>query len=367
MATQAKEVFLSYGREPEVSVFVKRLQDDLETRGISVWLDIDDIPAGSDWHGAIGTGLQQSKALIAVITTKYLNSKFCTNELYAASSDQKDLFPVIMENIDFNASDRARGVKYAIGSINWTYFGSGYDYGTALERLVQGMKRSGLGGGATDVEDSPVTNLMGDLHISPHITGAYPTPSAPPPPLQAGFSAMSSPSSYPTPPPAYFTTPAPHTYYHYSSPQGLLPGYGPSPPTAAPYPYSPHTPPHPTAAYYQSPYPNSTPPPPPPYTPESTDGTGVDPTLAKTPLSASREYPSPHLTPSPHVPRPPSAHQQSPSSTLAGTLSTTGPLFQVGMKLEATDRRFPYFVCVATIMDRRGESTVTRHFDEQIF
>ncbi|CAI8002713.1 Lethal(3)malignant brain tumor-like protein 3 [Geodia barretti] len=209
--------------------------------------------------------------------------------------------------------------------------------------------------------------FVGDLHISPHITGAYPTPSAPPPPLQAGFSAMSSPSSYPTPPPAYFTTPAPHTYYHYSSPQGLLPGYGPSPPTAAPYPYSPHTPPHPTAAYYQSPYPNSTPPPPPPYTPESTDGTGVDPTLAKTPLSASREYPSPHLTPSPHVPRPPSAHQQvtlfaSPSSTLAGTLSTTGPLFQVGMKLEATDRRFPYFVCVATIMDRR-ESEVLIHFD----
>ena len=54
MATHAKEVFLSYGREPEVSVFVKRLKTDLETRGISVWLDIDDIPAGSDWHGAIG-------------------------------------------------------------------------------------------------------------------------------------------------------------------------------------------------------------------------------------------------------------------------------------------------------------------------
>lgn len=92
-----------------------------------------------------GTGLEQSKALIAVVTTKYLNSKFCTNELYAASSDQKDIFPVMMENIDFNTSERSRGVKYAIGGINWTYFGAGYDYGTALERLVQGMKMSGLG------------------------------------------------------------------------------------------------------------------------------------------------------------------------------------------------------------------------------
>ena len=31
------------------------------------------------------------------------------------------------------------------------------------------------------------------------------------------------------------------------------------------------------------------------------------------------------------------------------------PSFKVGMKLEAVDRRFPYFVCVATIMDRTGQ------------
>lgn len=49
-----KEVFLSYGREPEVTAFVKKLKCDLEARGISVWLDTEDIPAGSDWHGAIG-------------------------------------------------------------------------------------------------------------------------------------------------------------------------------------------------------------------------------------------------------------------------------------------------------------------------
>ena len=35
---------------------------------------------------------------------------------------------------------------------------------------------------------------------------------------------------------------------------------------------------------------------------------------------------------------------------------TVGSSFKVGMKLEAVDRRFPYFVCVATIMDRSGEN-----------
>ena len=34
------------------------------------------------------------------------------------------------------------------------------------------------------------------------------------------------------------------------------------------------------------------------------------------------------------------------------------PNFKVGMKLEAVDRRFPYFVCVATVMDRKGESAM---------
>ena len=31
--------------------------------------------------------------------------------------------------------------------------------------------------------------------------------------------------------------------------------------------------------------------------------------------------------------------------------------FHVGMKLEALDRRFPYFVCVATVADKRGTCT----------
>ena len=41
-----KQLFLSYGREPEVKTFVIQLKCDLERRGFTVWLDIEDIPAG---------------------------------------------------------------------------------------------------------------------------------------------------------------------------------------------------------------------------------------------------------------------------------------------------------------------------------
>ena len=33
---------------------------------------------GSDWHGPVGTGLFKCRALIAVITNKYITSHYCT-------------------------------------------------------------------------------------------------------------------------------------------------------------------------------------------------------------------------------------------------------------------------------------------------
>ena len=87
MASQSdrKELFISYGREPEVIQFVTRLKGDLENHGFSVWMDVHDISAGSDWHGAIGTGLTQCRAIVPIITSKYIGSRYCTNEVVIVS------------------------------------------------------------------------------------------------------------------------------------------------------------------------------------------------------------------------------------------------------------------------------------------
>lgn len=77
----AKEIFISYGRDPFVTKFVHKLKGDLEEVGFSVWLDSHDIPAGSDWHGAIGAGLTRCKAIIPVMTKKYIGSRYCVNEV----------------------------------------------------------------------------------------------------------------------------------------------------------------------------------------------------------------------------------------------------------------------------------------------
>lgn len=109
-----------------------------------MWLDCDDISSGSDWHGAIGTALDNCQALIPVVTNKYVASRFCKGELYTADSDKKLIFPVFLEDVDLSASELSRGVKYIIAGINWTFFRSGLeDYTVSLTKLIQGMKEKG--------------------------------------------------------------------------------------------------------------------------------------------------------------------------------------------------------------------------------
>eukprot|EP00117_Sycon_ciliatum_P024546 scpid10559/ scgid4377/ Lethal(3)malignant brain tumor-like protein 1; L(3)mbt protein homolog; L3MBTL1 len=145
-AASPKELFLSYGREREVLEFVKRLKQDLEADGFGVWLDQDDIPAGCDWHAAIGSGLEQCKALLAVVTPKYVTSRYCTSELYVADGDQKSIFPIFFADTDLSSGERARGVKYVISGINWTMFRPNVDdYDMSLEKLKFGLRQHDLG------------------------------------------------------------------------------------------------------------------------------------------------------------------------------------------------------------------------------
>ena len=146
MASQSvKELFISYGREPEVVPFVQKLKVDLTALGFSVWLDINDIHSGDDWYGAIGTGLDNCRAVLTVITKKYIHSRYCTSELYTANSDGKLIFPLMYADINFSETERSRGVKYVVGGSNWTMFRPGKDdYQTSFDKLVRGLQDQGL-------------------------------------------------------------------------------------------------------------------------------------------------------------------------------------------------------------------------------
>ena len=145
-----KDVFVSYGREEDVKKFVRKLKIDLETKEISVWLDEVDIPTGTEWPKEIGIALRDCKAMIAVVTKKYVSSQYCKSELYVARDYKKKIFPIIREE-GWDESDEAEGVKFMIAASNWAMFRPVDDYGVSLQRLVEGLKGMETGQVETDI------------------------------------------------------------------------------------------------------------------------------------------------------------------------------------------------------------------------
>lgn len=140
---KSNSIFISYGREQYVSQFAQQLKRDLQANGFSVWLDVESIDLGKDWHGAIGTGLQECVGIIPIITQKYVESRFCMNELYTADGDKKLIFPIMYEDVDFASSEQGRALKFIVSGINWAMFRPGRDdYGESLQKLIGGMRKS---------------------------------------------------------------------------------------------------------------------------------------------------------------------------------------------------------------------------------
>ena len=139
---QSKEVFLSYGHEPEVDKFVTRLKSDLEEEGISVWRDKDDIKAGSNWPNMIGVGVYDCRALLCILTNKYVSSSDnCKRELDYALAQRKMVFPVLYETVDWKKNENAKGVSFVLGNIQRADFRPDkVDYQEALKNLVAAMK-----------------------------------------------------------------------------------------------------------------------------------------------------------------------------------------------------------------------------------
>ena len=138
------DIFLSYGREPEVLQFVTKLKHDLEENRFTV---LADIPPGSQWYGDAGTVLRNCRSVVAVMTNKYVNSPYCSSELFAADRDidGKKIIPVILEDINYGAGEAARGVQYVLVKIKTNgaifMFRRGVDdYATSLGRMIQALK-----------------------------------------------------------------------------------------------------------------------------------------------------------------------------------------------------------------------------------
>ena len=66
---QPRHVFISYVRENQKQV--DRLCHDLESHGVNVWLDRNDIKPGARWKNAIRKAIRQDDFFIACFLDEY--------------------------------------------------------------------------------------------------------------------------------------------------------------------------------------------------------------------------------------------------------------------------------------------------------
>jgi hypothetical protein len=89
------QVFLSY--ENSDKEFASALSRELERRGLSVWLDQQNLLPGDNWPLEIGKALARSQAMVVLISPDSMRSKQVRQEIEYAlghSSFEHRLFPI---------------------------------------------------------------------------------------------------------------------------------------------------------------------------------------------------------------------------------------------------------------------------------
>lgn len=98
MVVKLGYIFLSY-RRLEVALATK-LATDLKALGIYIWMDTLEIRPADDWADALAKGVDDSTAMIALVSPEYLKSAYCCRELHRADRLNRVIFPLLLSPVD---------------------------------------------------------------------------------------------------------------------------------------------------------------------------------------------------------------------------------------------------------------------------
>jgi TIR domain len=122
--------FISYSRKDEV--FVRRLTDSLLGAGVKTWVDVENIPAGSNWQQVLEKALLQSSVLIYVASRHSRSSAWMEHELLAVLAEKTPVIPVVIDDVG------ASQLPVALSHLQWADFRGDYD--RAFQTLLQGIQ-----------------------------------------------------------------------------------------------------------------------------------------------------------------------------------------------------------------------------------
>ncbi|RME00354.1 MAG: TIR domain-containing protein, partial [Bacteroidetes bacterium] len=160
-----KHAFISY--KSEDANFTIQLATDLKNAGFRVWVDrLQGIETGEEWLAAIGEALENSSALIAVITPEYFTSKYCRKELEFAFLNDIPIIPIMLRPTDFKTIPKnffwLEGIHYTSFE-NYVDDQQIYEDGlAAIQDRLRGITPE-FEGPVPDAEAQYLNTLIGEL------------------------------------------------------------------------------------------------------------------------------------------------------------------------------------------------------------
>jgi tetratricopeptide (TPR) repeat protein len=142
-------IFVSYSRKD--SSFVDQLIQDIEKRGIAVWVDREDIAGGETWRAAIADAIRECLAFVIVLSPNSTKSKNVSKELSLAESHNRQIIPLLYQLCEIPPT-----LEYQLAEIQLIDF-TAIPYDNALDRLIKalgkdpGAKQPRKIGGATEI------------------------------------------------------------------------------------------------------------------------------------------------------------------------------------------------------------------------
>ena len=91
-----RKIFFSYSRTD--TDFAVKLALDLKNEGFDVWIDQEDIRAGSEWDLEIENALTTCDCLLFIQSEKSVASANVLDEVYYALEENKRVIPVVITN-----------------------------------------------------------------------------------------------------------------------------------------------------------------------------------------------------------------------------------------------------------------------------
>jgi hypothetical protein len=122
------KVFISYSRK-DID-FAKRLTAELQNRGLDFWIDWEGIPPTVDWWREIEKGIEESEALLFLISPDSANSKVCGQEIDHAVKNGKRLIPLVIRETKENE------IHPILTPLNWIFLRETDDFEASITKLL---------------------------------------------------------------------------------------------------------------------------------------------------------------------------------------------------------------------------------------